>query len=419
VTILLVIRSAREIVRGVLRFARRQRALTTIVLGSVACSGKVGNGGTAAGAGPDAGHVPGSPADASLDAPSMANCHGTQLVVSTSVMVSTPDPRPFNPSLAASPSGDEFLVAWINVPIPGAIWSATVTPSPGGMVSSAATQGVGTSSCNPVAAWGGNGFAVAWGNGTELMLQQLDTTGATAGGPVHVSSRPSSDACPSGLVMSSGGLVLEWTEGPSGQSKNYAALLGADGTAQSLVLLDSTGDGSVASLAALSGTAYAAYTQIGTDNASTVFVSAVQEASPLVATNVAQGNLRGFFSAPPNLAALMAYGSTTTLYESAGAAGFQSLGQVDHNVFTASANACGRVVGLATSGQTAGTAGATGPIFAEVLGGSGPQRVVVANDYGEAMLVGAGATFGVVWVEGGGIGPGGRTTLRFATLALK
>jgi hypothetical protein len=252
------------------------------------------------------------------------------------------------------------------------------------------------------------------------MLQQVNTSGAAVGGPVHISSRPNSYACPSGLVMSDGGLVLEWTEGQSNQSLNYAALLDADGIAQSAVLLDSTGDGSVAALAALSGTAYAAYTQIGTQNTSTVLVSAVPGASPFVATSVAQGDLRAFFSAPPNLAILMAYGSTTTLYESAGAAGFQALGQVDPNVFTASANACGRVVGLATSGQTAGTAGATGPIFAEVLDGTGSKRVVVTSQYGEATVLGAGSTFGVVWVEEtGGVGPFGPTTLHFATIALQ
>ena len=357
--------------------------------------------------------------------PSAAECQKTSLRISASGTVSTPDRSPFNPTLAASPSGDAFLGVWIDVPVPGAIWASVLGPPSGGVSSSRATQVAGLSSCNPVAAWTGNGFAVAWGNGTNLMLQQLDSSGAIVGPSMQVASR-SNTACPDSLVAAGGGLVLEWTEGPrvqeggAGQWLEYAALIGSSGLAESPVLLNSLGAGGASSLAVLAGAPYAAYTQVQPpDNSSIVFVSEVQWSSPLVATSLGQGNLFAFFPAgPQHLATLVSAGSAINVYETGGS-GVVSAVQADDNLFAASADACGRIVGLATDGQNVGTGGAVGPVLAETVGGHPPSQVTVTTDFEEIALLGAGSTFGVLWVEGaGGIGPSlGPMMLRFATLS--
>jgi hypothetical protein len=126
------------------------------------------------------GTASGDAAGAASDS-SAAECQKTSLQISASGTVTTPDRSPFNPTLAANPSGDTFLGAWIDVPVPGAIWASVLGSPTGGVASSRATQVTTSSSCNPVAAWTGSGFAVAWGNGTNLMVQQLDSGGATVG----------------------------------------------------------------------------------------------------------------------------------------------------------------------------------------------------------------------------------------------
>jgi len=263
---------------------------------------------------------------------------------------------------------------------------------------------------------------VAWGNDASLVVQRLDSSGAAVGSPVQAASR-SPGACPNSLVAVGDDLVLEWTEGPqiqeggAGEWFEYAALIGAGGIAQSPVLINSVGAGSATSLAVLAGVPYAAYAQVQPDSSSAVFVSEVQWSSPPAPISIGPGNLLAFFSAgPQDLATLVRYSSAMTLYETDGG-GAPSAAQVDDNVVAASADACGRIVALAGSGQSSGTAGADGPIFAEAIAGP-PSRVMVTADFGEMVLLGAGSTFGVLWVEGGsGIRPPiGPMTLRFATL---
>lgn len=357
-----------------------------------------------------------------LDASTEAECQKTSLRISPSGTVATPDRSPFNPTLAANPLGDTFLAAWIDVPLPGSIWASVLGRPCGGIASSRATQVAPSSSCNPVAAWTGNGFAVAWGSATEMMVQRLDSGGAIVGSPMSVASR-SAGACPDSLVAVGDDLVLEWTEGPqiqeggAGQWFEYAALIGPDGLAQSPVLINSLGAGGATSLAVLGGVPYAAYTQIQpSSNASAVFVSEVQWSSPPAPISIGPGNLLAFFPAgPQRLATLVPYGSAMALYETDGG-GLESVAQVDDNLFAAAADACGRIVGLATDGQSLGSAGAAGPIFAETIAGP-PSQVTVSADFNEIVLLGAGSTFGVLWVEGGsGEGTFGPYTLRFATL---
>jgi hypothetical protein len=399
-----------------------------VVLGlSASCSGSLnnenGDGGVKGAASSSSGGSGASGDYACMPSDSSAaDCQKTSLRISASGTVNTPDRSPFNPVLAANPSGDTFLGAWIDVPVPGAIWASVLGSPCRGIASSKATQVATSSSCNPVAAWTGSGFAVGWGNGTNLMVQHLDSSGATVGPAMQVASR-STTACPDSLVAVGGNLVLEWTEGPqiqeggAGQWFEYAGLIGSDGLAQSPVLINSLGAGSVTSLGVLAGVPYAAYTQVQPpDNASAVFVSQVQWSSPPVPISLGPGNLLAFFSAgPQHLATLVPYSSAMTVYET-GLGGLQSVAQVDNTLFAASADACGRIVGLATDGQTAGTAGAVGPIFAETVAGP-PSQVTVTPDFGEIVLLGAGSTFGVLWVEGGsGEGVVGPTTLRFATL---
>jgi hypothetical protein len=152
------------------------------------------------------------------------------------------------------------------------------------------------------------------------MVQQLDSGGATVGPAMQVASR-STTACPDSLVAVGANIVLEWTEGPqieegvAGRWLEYAALIGSNGLAQSPVLINSLGAGSVTSFAVLAGVPHAAYTQVQPpDNGSAVFVSEVQWSSPLVPISLGPGNLLAFFSAgAQHLATLVPYRSAMTL----------------------------------------------------------------------------------------------------------
>lgn len=335
------------------------RALPILVLFAAACS---------PGAGPANGARPASDGGAASES---AGCAGTTLTLSPSVAVTSVSTVLFgalHPALAATPQGDAFLVTWWPTPSPAAVWASVVATGGPAPVASSPVQFTGSSSCAPVAAWGPGGFAVAWADGSDLMLRALDTGGALTGTPSTVASRPGAAPCPSGLVSGSQGLVLEWTEGQSNDSKAYAALLDTSYAAGTPILLPGNGVG--AALASVRGVPYATYIEVAEASTSSVWVSPVNAATP-PATSVAQGNLvdcfsgYAFFAAQTRLAALVSESDSAsiTLYEGVPGGVFQAVTPIDSDVFNATSDGCGRIVGLKTNGQTAGSGGAVGPTW--------------------------------------------------------
>jgi hypothetical protein len=104
----------------------------------------------------------------------VCECAGGQLTAANPVAITTPDPDPSDPTLAASPSGDRFLAMWTDggwstngVAVPQTVWMSMVLPGTSGVPATAAVQVSASGAC-PVAAWNATGFAMAWGDATGL-----------------------------------------------------------------------------------------------------------------------------------------------------------------------------------------------------------------------------------------------------------
>jgi hypothetical protein len=423
-----------------------------IAVGLLACGGrtsgpKSSDAGSPATVADDAPSTPTEPADDAgdlSDAPTAfpppsdaPQCTGNQLAAAKPITITTPDPAPSSPTLASSPSGDRFLAVWTdggrsinNVAIPETVWATMIVAGSAGVPASAAMEVAASGAC-PVAAWGGTGFAIAWGDSEGLRLQLVDTAGAPVGASSLVLSRPNVQACPISLVATSAGLALAWYEGESVLEENVG-LVGATGPIGTKLELDAVGPGVSPNvgLGVLGGQTYAAFAEWpGGDSPSgraLTFVARIdwsqgaavsQGTAPgfLISLVVADGQLLFTTQAFGGGGAPLAYGGTP-------GAGFPRAVGMCGTEFceaTLAADGCGRIVQVGNEGFTPG--GFAEGFFVQPLQSSAPP--VELGDVSESSVVGAQSTFGVLWYWG--VGPGGvypgeepqTGTLSFTTLS--
>ncbi len=340
-----------------------------------------------------------------------AQCTGGKLVAAAPVTITTPDPDPSNPTLAASPSGDRFLAVWTDgggtlngVAVPETLWMSMVVPGDGGVATSAAVQIAANGAC-PVAAWNATGFAVVWGDDAGMRLQQVDATGGPVGAPSLLLSRPNVQACPASLVATDSGLAIGWYEGQSVLQENVG-LVGADGTIDTQVQLDAVGPGvsGDVALAELDGETYAAFVEWPGDGGSSVTAVARIDWSQgtAVPQRVASEFLTSLVAADGQLWFTTYGGGGLLLYSGAPGGAFPTAIRVCEGSGEASlaADGCGRVVEVGVQGNT--PAGVATGFFVQPLQGGAPP--VNLGDVTGSAVVGAASTFGVLWYAR--IGPG-------------
>jgi len=338
-----------------------------------------------------------------------AQCAGSQLAAASPVTITTPDPDPSNPTLAASPSGDRFLAMWTDggwsingVAVPQTVWMSRVLPGAGGVSATAAVEVAANGYC-PVATWNATGFAIAWGDGAGLHLQQVDTNGAPMGNPALVLSRPNAQACPTALVATSSGLAIAWYEGQTVLQENVG-LVGAGGTIGTAVQLASEGPGVSVNiaLAQLGGEMYAAFVEFADGGSAVTAVTRIDWSQGVA---LLQGMVPGFLGS-----LVVADGQ---LWFTTGQSGVLAYGGVPGAAFplpvascTGSggrswvADGCGRIVEVGTTGST--PAGVATGFFVQPVQINSPA-VALGGVTGTA-IVGAQSTFGVLWYAR--IGPG-------------
>jgi hypothetical protein len=343
-----------------------------------------------------------------------ARCAGGQLTAANPVTITTPDPDPSNPTLAASPLGDRFLAMWTDggwsvngVAVPQTVWMSMISPGAGAVPATAAVQVSANGSC-PVATWNATGFAMAWGDSTGLRVQQVDTTGAPIGDPALVLSRPKAQACPTALVATNSGLAIAWYEGQSVLQSNVG-LIGASEAIGTPVQLDAAGPGVSVNIAlgVLGGQTYAAFVEwTDGDSPSSQARTAVALIDWSQGVAVPQGTAPGFLGSLVVVEGQLWFtaqgGSGGLAYGGTPGAAFQTA----HGSCNGSgggswvADGCGRIVEVGVAGDT--PAGVAEGFFVQPVQSSAPA--VELGDVTGSAVVGAQSTFGVLWYAR--IGPG-------------
>lgn len=354
-----------------------------------------------------------------------SQCAAHSQLTASMLTITTPDPNPKGPLLASSASGSDLLAVWSDgggtvnsVAVPESIWAVGLSLGASGSKVGSPIQLTADGHC-PVAAATSEGFTLVWADATGIQLQRLDARGAVRGKSSLVVASADRGACPSSLLDTSDGLVVAWYEPSS--TNQVVARLDASGAIAAQLILDQVPitDSAQVMLLSLRDQTLVARAR-WKDSMPASVISAIDWSKGLLTEkSVTPGLLQAFFASGDDL--VLAVRGSQGLELFAGPLGASpGVWARESGAFSATADACGRVVALGEEVITPG--GIAEGFFAEAL--DPPTAKVALGAVTEAALTGAGSRFGVLWYAR--VGPshgfpgaamaGATGTLNFTTL---
>lgn len=329
------------------------------------------------------------------------SCSSSTLVASSPIKAGPGSASASIVTMAATPSGDRFLVVWGNLVGPPRQAVVVRVGDGAPSVSSPVTVPGGG-----VAAFDGTAFDVI---GSGLAFQRIDLDGRLLGPTVSSSTHALRIGWPA-ATTSSGVAVIAYGDGPSSQAplSVEADLLGSDGRVlqrQPLIAGETDpyyGFGPIAAVAPHDGDAFVLSTNMDVANDAVVLSALGGSGEPApsgVGSLEEPSNLFALFPVGNELAFPLNDGTHTWLWKGAVNGSFARVGEVEPNAVAVAADGCGRIVTL--SGQ-AGTLSASA--------WSASTQVQVATDFTgpaastyAAALVATSYGFGVAWSGDNGL----------------